>query len=559
MSYDQSGRAQVTSPSGSSRRPTSRYAHAEVLVGSSGLSYTPLRKLGEGGMAEILLAYAEGTGGFSKLVVLKMMRRYLDGGSDYRGMFLEEARVSARLNHPNLVQVHEVVDAGEAPFMVMEYLEGKPLSRLRGLTAVSREMLLTIVCEALVGLHHAHESVDFDGSPLHIVHRDVSPHNIFVTYDGVAKVLDFGIAKTGTAASQTKTGEIKGKLAYMAPEQLLGEELDRRADVFAMGAVLWEVMLDAALWSGFDQGTVMHRLASGEIPRPTAKHGLDPELEAILIRATAPEREDRYQTALEMHQALSVYRDRLKRVYTPREVGDTLATVFQVDRLAERESTRQALKAPSLPPGAPSLIPDADPIAFDPVAPPSRGKSALLWVAALGAIGLAALFGSRYVGSQSASVTRDAAAVPASARLIFRVKPHDARIEIDGSARGSGDLQLAVPADALQHRVVVSAPGHTPASRLLSFQGEQQLEFQLTPAPAASGTTSERAEAEAGESKHEAERKTPRRGRAITPAPAVPAPGVPPSPAGAQPGPETNCSPPYYFKDGVKTYREECL
>jgi serine/threonine-protein kinase len=444
--------------------------------------------------------------------------------------------------------------------MVMEYLEGKPLSRLRGLTAVSREMLLTIVCEALVGLHHAHEAVDFDGSPLHIVHRDVSPHNIFVTYDGVAKVLDFGIAKTGTAASQTKTGEIKGKLAYMPPEQLLGEELDRRADIFAMGAVLWEVMLDAALWSGLDQGTVMHRLASGEIPRPTAKHGLDPELAAILIRATAPEREDRYQTALEMHQALAAYRDRLKRVYTPREVGDTLATVFQVDRLAERESTRQALKAPSLPPGAPSLMPDADPIAAEPVAAASRGKTAVVWLAALGAIALFALFGSRYVGSQSAPVTRETAAVPASARLVFRVKPQDAQIEIDGTARGSGDLELLVPADALQHRVVVSAPGHTQASRLLSFQGEQHLEFQLTPAPAASSTTSELPEEDADHAKHDSQRKAPRRGRAIAPTPAAPAPGTPTtSPAGAPPGADANCSPPYYFKDGVKTYREECL
>lgn len=539
----------------------SRSVPAEVLVGSSGLSYSPLRKLGEGGMAEILLAYAEGAGGFSKLVVLKMMRRYLDGGSDYRAMFLEEARVSARLNHPNLVQVHEVVDAGDAPFMVMEYLEGKPLSRLRGLTAVPREMLLTIVDEALVGLHHAHESVDFDGSPLHIVHRDVSPHNIFVTYDGVAKVLDFGIAKTGTQASQTKTGEIKGKLSYMPPEQLLGEELDRRADVFAMGAVLWELVIEAPLWSGLDQGTVMHRLASGEIPRPTAKHGLDAELEAILLRATAAEREDRYQTALEMHEALSAYRKRLERVYTPREVGDALATVFQADRLAERESTRQALKAPSLPPGAPSLIPEADTLTPDALAPPSRGRTAVVWLAALGVIALAAFLGSRYLGSSSAPATQETTAAPASARLVFRVKPADARIEIDGTPRGSGDVEIAVPSDALQHRVVVSAPGHTPASRLVGFQGVQQLEFQLTPEPTPSTTALPHTTTESDARDPKLDDKATRRGKAGSHAPARTATTAPPAtPADAtQPRPDANCSPPYYFKDGVKTYREECL
>jgi serine/threonine protein kinase len=561
MSHDQSGRAEVTVPPGSSRRTGFRSEPAVVLVGSSGLSYTPLRKLGEGGMAEILLAYAEGTGGFSKLVVLKMMRRYLDGGSDYRGMFLEEARVSARLNHPNLVQVHEVVDTGEAPFMVMEYLEGKPLSRLRGLTAVPPEMLLTVVSEALVGLHHAHEAVDFDGSPLHIVHRDVSPHNIFVTYDGVAKILDFGIAKTGAGASQTKTGEIKGKLAYMPPEQLLGEELDRRADIFAMGAVLWELMLDGALWSGLDQGTVMHRLASGAIPRPTSKQGVDPELEEILVRATSAERDDRYQTALEMHHALSAYRARLKRVYTPREVGDTLAAVFQADRVAERESTRQALKAPSLPPGAPSLLPDADPLALEGLVPASRSKTALVWIAALGAIAVAAFLASRYVGSPSAPATSEIAAAPASARLLFRVKPPEARIEIDGRQRGSGDVDIAVPADALQHRVVISAPGYTQASRLVPFQGDQYLEFQLVPAPAASSTTSERAADahDARDPKQDVERKAARRAGASTHAAEVSAAATPSASAAGPEPPEARCSPPYYFKDGVKTYREECL
>ena len=554
MSEDRSGTAPATVAAISSQRRISGAAAREQLVGSSGLSYTPIQKLGEGGMAEILLAYAEGTGGFSKLVVLKMMRRYLEGTSDFRGMFLEEARVSARLNHPNLVQVFAVVDTGEAPFIVMEYLEGKPLTKLRSLSAFPREVMLTIVCEALIGLHHAHEAVDFDGSPLHIVHRDISPHNIFVTYDGVVKVLDFGIAKTIAASHQTKTGEIKGKLSYMAPEQLLGEDLDRRADVFSMGAVLWELLFGTPLWSGFEQGMVMHRLATGQIPRPKAKEALDPELDAILVRATAPERDDRYQTALEMQQALAAYRERLPRVYTPREVGEALAATFHADRAAERETIRLALKEPSLPPGAPDVLPDGG------VEPEERGHALIWWLLALGAIVLAAFLGSRYVGTSTpVSSTPEPTAGTAAARLVFRVTPKHAQVEIDGTPRGSGDFELSLPADILQHRVVVSAPGHTPVSRLVRFEGVQQLEFQLTPEPAPAA--SENTVSEEVVTDEEDEKKPSRRGSRIrgparvgtVPAPPSVTPTQDSKPNGA------SCDPPYYFKDGVKTYRSECL
>jgi serine/threonine protein kinase len=558
MSEDRSGTAPATIAALSSQRRISGASPKEVLVGSSGLAYQPIQKLGEGGMAEILLAYAEGTGGFSKLVVLKMMRRYLEGTSDFRGMFLEEARVSARLHHPNLVQVYEVVDTGEAPFIVMEYLEGKPLTKLRSLSAFPREMMLTIVCEALIGLHHAHEAVDFDGSPLHIVHRDISPHNIFVTYDGVVKVLDFGIAKTVAASHQTKTGEIKGKLSYMAPEQLLGEDLDRRADVFAMGAVLWELLFGSSLWSGFDQGIVMHRLATGQIPRPKAEEALDPELDTILARATAPEREDRYQTALEMQQALNAYREGLPRVYTPRDVGDALATTFQADRAAERETIRVALKEPSLPPGAPDVLPVVE-------LPEEGGNGLVWWLLALGAIVLAAFLGSRYVGS-SPTASSEPTAAPATARLVFRVTPKHAQVEIDGTLRGSGDFELSLPSDVLQHRVVVSAPDHAPSSRLVRFEGVQQLEFQLTPvapAPASETARDNPAPADSANDEEGEDEKpsTTRRGSKVrVPRAAAPVVVPPPAEDASKKSPDSaSCDPPYYFKDGVKTYRSECL
>jgi serine/threonine-protein kinase len=508
MSEQRSGTAAAAAFALTERGQNSPASARGEMVGSSGLAYRPLQKLGEGGMAEILLAYAEGTGGFSKLVVLKVMRRYLEGSDDFRGMFLAEARVSARLNHPNLVQVHEVVDT-DIPYMVMEYLEGKPLTKLRGASAFPREMMLTIVSEALIGLQHAHDAVDFDGSPLNIVHRDISPHNIFVTYDGVVKVLDFGIAKTASASNSTKTGEIKGKLSYMAPEQLLGEDVDRRADVFAMGAVLWELLLGTSMWAGTEQGILMHRLATGQIPRPSANPPLDPELYAILSRATAGEPADRYQTALEMQQALDAYRRRLPRVYSPRDVGAALARVFAEDRAAEREHVRVALKDPSIPPPASDPVPGSD----TEISPPETNRSALWWLAAVAVIGLAAFAGSKYLNAPAPSFSPTdvrSATAPPSTRLVVPVSP-------------SEPAPTGAPAEPESPAASASSAGEEPAL--------EDPNRGKKPRRAAPST---------------------RRARPTEPKAAAPDPGV-----ATQTG--ANCDPPYYFKDGVKTYRSECL
>jgi hypothetical protein len=325
-----------------------------------------------------------------------------------------------------------------------------------------------------------------------------------------------------------------------------------------MGAALWELMLDKPIWAGLEQGIVMHRLATGQIPRPTPQHALDPELESIIVRATAPERENRFQTALELQQALSAYRERLPHVYTPREVGEALASVFYDDRAAEREAIRLALKAPSLPPAAASIMPDPEPLA-----PPARGRTALLWILALGAIGGAAFLGSSFVRSGAEPPPREATAVAASARLVFRVKPEHAVVEVDGKPRGSGSFELSVPSDALTHRVVVSAPGHTTATRSARFAGTQYLEFQLAKEPVPSAGQAVPAN-ESPDARPEDEKKSSKRGTSSR----LPAPPAATS-AGAPTAPEVGessrspaagtCDPPFFFKDGVKTYRDECL
>ncbi|HEX7601804.1 MAG TPA: serine/threonine-protein kinase, partial [Polyangiaceae bacterium] len=180
--------------------------------------YQPLALLGQGGMANVYLATATGPGNFAKLIVLKELRPELASDPEFRTMFLDEARLAARLSHPNIVQTFEVVeDAAGAHVIVMEYLDGQPMNRLRsrlqerGAAGVAAQ--IRVLLDLLAGLQYAHELADFDGTPLKIVHRDVSPHNVFVTYGGEVKLVDFGIAKAVDSASRTQTGEIKGKLS----------------------------------------------------------------------------------------------------------------------------------------------------------------------------------------------------------------------------------------------------------------------------------------------------------------------------------------------------------
>lgn len=192
-------------------------------------------------MGEVTLAVKKGSPDVRKLVVLKTLRRDMLGDAAIRKMFSEEACLSARLSHPNVVQVFGVI-AADSPVLVMEYLDGKPLSAIlkRAGDRCSIAMQLRILSHVLAGLHYSHELRDYDGTPLNIVHRDISPQNVFVTYGGLVKVLDFGLAKVATKRSRTKSGMVKGKLEYMPAEQMIAGEVDRRADIYAVGCMLWQ-------------------------------------------------------------------------------------------------------------------------------------------------------------------------------------------------------------------------------------------------------------------------------------------------------------------------------
>src|SRR5690349_9631966 len=202
--------------------------------------YRILSELGRGGMSNVFLAVASGPGGVNKLVVLKALLPDLSTEPYALAMFLDEARLAARLNHANVVQTYEVGTEGDRHVIVMEYLEGQPLSavlRRAGSAGLPFTLpsYLRVIVSMLEGLHYAHELTSYDGSPLMFVHRDVSPQNVFLTYDGQVKLLDFGIAKAATSQNHTAAGVIKGKLAYMAPEQMVASRIDRRADVYSVG------------------------------------------------------------------------------------------------------------------------------------------------------------------------------------------------------------------------------------------------------------------------------------------------------------------------------------
>lgn len=250
-------------------------------------------------MGEIWLAHQKGAAGFERLVVLKRIITTDDDEAAVQ-MFLDEARIASHLHHPNIVQVTELGQDGDSYYLAMEYLAGQTLSRVgRRFTEQMGRFPLVFAAETIQaaarGLGYAHRRVDAEGKPLHIVHRDVSPQNIMVTYDAQTKVLDFGIARATGRLVKTATGLIKGKVAYMSPEQAMGQPVDARADVFSLGVILFELATGTRLYQRADDLVVLHHLASqAPMPRASERAPVDPALEDIIARALSLDPEERY-------------------------------------------------------------------------------------------------------------------------------------------------------------------------------------------------------------------------------------------------------------------------
>ncbi|HEY5951851.1 MAG TPA: TonB family protein, partial [Kofleriaceae bacterium] len=272
--------------------------------------YTVLQHIATGGMADVLLARTDGIEGYERHVVLKRIRAEHAKDKRFITMFVDEARVAAGLHHQNIVQVYDIGESNGEYFFAMEYIHGEDLRKLLSAVSKSRkhmplDYVCSIVSAAASGLHYAHERRDNSKRALNIVHRDVSPSNILIGYDGAVKVVDFGIAKAAMRTVETRSGSLKGKVSYMSPEQCKGEDIDRRSDVYALGVLLYELTTTTRLFKGDNDYLVMDAIVNGKVPLPRVRRpDLPNELSSIIMRALAVDANRRYQTAEDLRMAL---------------------------------------------------------------------------------------------------------------------------------------------------------------------------------------------------------------------------------------------------------------
>ncbi len=273
--------------------------------------YTLFGEIASGGMATVHYGRQLGSAGFQRIVAVKRLHPHLGKDDEFRNMFLDEARIAARIHHPNAASILDVVSLPDGELMiVMEYIAGESLSRLLRRVREDSDLVppavaSAIMCDVLQGLHAAHEAKNEAGEALGIIHRDVSPHNVLVGADGITRIVDFGIAKARGRIHATREGQVKGKLAYMPPEQLRGQGIDRRCDIFATGVVLWEALTARRLFSADSEGeTVTNVLERAVTPPSEIVKTIPPALDAVVMRALARDPAKRFATARDMATAI---------------------------------------------------------------------------------------------------------------------------------------------------------------------------------------------------------------------------------------------------------------
>jgi hypothetical protein len=314
------------------------------IVGERFGKYLIVGELAVGGMAEVFLGVQRGLEGFQKAVVIKRVLPAYTSNPSFVQMFVDEARLAARLEHPNIVRTYEFGEVDGQYFTAMEYLPGEDLARTLDKLAFAHQQLplhlaAGIAANLCTGLHFAHQLTDTAGRPLSLIHRDINPANVIVTYTGEVKIIDFGVAKTTT--SETKAGTIKGKVAYMSPEQLLARGIDQRSDVFSAGVVLWELLTGRPLFLRDNEGATLYAIMNDPI-RPPSRYRPEvmPELDAIVLRALARTPADRYDTAEDMGIALEKYLAGQPK-YDARAVARMLEDLFGTARADAKKAIAQ--------------------------------------------------------------------------------------------------------------------------------------------------------------------------------------------------------------------------
>jgi len=317
----------------------------QELTGERFGKYLLVGEIATGGMAEVFLAVHKGPEGFVKIVVIKRVLQHLTSNPDFVQMFINEARLAARLEHPNIVRTYEFGEVDGQYFTAMEYLPGEDLCKTLNKLSISKQQMplhfaAGIISQVCAGLHFAHQLTDTDGRPLELVHRDINPANIVLTYGGEVKIIDFGVAKS-SANQHTITGTIKGKIAYMPPEQVLSRAVDQRADVFSAGIVLWELITGRPLFLRDSDAATLYAVMNDQIP-PPSKHRSDVprELDHIVLRALARAPSARYASADQLAAALDDFMARAPR-YDARMLAGTVENLFGSTRAEAKRSIAQ--------------------------------------------------------------------------------------------------------------------------------------------------------------------------------------------------------------------------
>ena len=383
--------------------------------------YLLLEKLATGGMAQLYRAKIIGVEGFEKFIAIKQILPHLAHEEELITSFIDEAKLAALLNHQNVVQIYDFGSMENSYFITMEFLHGKDLRSVNAKakekgSPVSLENALYLISKVCAGLDYAHKLKDFQGKSLHIIHRDISPQNIFLTYEGDVKIVDFGIAKAASQSTITQVGMIKGKVAYMSPEQAAGKVIDHRSDIFATGILLYELIAGGRMFKGDDTLQILSKVREAEFtPLGTLKGGLPEKLYEIASKALAKDPEDRYQSCADMQADIEECIFRLNLRPSGRSLAEYLKLLFAEeiavegkrmadaagagaasDRAQEAEAERRSTeKSPVPEPPAPKAEPSPPAKAVTRPAEPAQGgkKGAL---AAIAGVAVLILLGGGY-------------------------------------------------------------------------------------------------------------------------------------------------------------------
>jgi serine/threonine protein kinase len=435
--------------------------------------------LASGGMATVHVGRLAGDVGFARTVAIKRLHPQYAADPEFVSMFTDEARLAGRLRHPNIVPVTDVIVADGEVLIVMDYVQGETLSRLvrsaseRG-ERVPPGVAACILYDVLEGLHAAHESCDERGQPLGIVHRDISPQNIIVGVDGIARVLDFGVAKARGRSQVTRDGQLKGKLSYMAPEQFYGEDVGPGTDLFASAIVLWETLTGRRLFAGENEGETVMRIVKGDIAPPSSVEGVTPAYDEVVLKGLRREIGDRYASAREMAVALAAAAPKADShevaVWVEQVAADALSA--RRDLISKLESLR-----------LPSMRPARDSVPTKVAPAPGAGMKRALILAGIAASVVAAVSVGVVVsrhGSKAAPSTPEKAASAVPVEPPLRASPPDTST----AEREPSPLASAAPSPPKAHASQSTHERHA---------ASESAKAQAPPPPASTGAAKPKA------------------------------------------------------------------